>query len=130
VELTVWVDDWQMQCCGEPFAVGSKVSWTLRDTDAEWLATVLGPDATMKVDAAEEHHGGAPDDAPVVEGLVRSIAAVHCRYAPRPGENPRMFHPVPGSGLVTEVSSADGWTRGQNGLEFAGYIVRLAASSP
>ena len=27
--LLVWVDAWQMQCCGDPFAVGSSVEWTL-----------------------------------------------------------------------------------------------------
>ncbi|WP_425394387.1 DUF6578 domain-containing protein [Actinoplanes subtropicus] len=26
VEIKVWVDDWQMQCCGAPFAVGDEVS--------------------------------------------------------------------------------------------------------
>lgn len=30
-----------MQCCGEPFAVGSQVSWTLGDADTDWLGAVL-----------------------------------------------------------------------------------------
>lgn len=25
----VFIDDWQMQCCGEPFTVGSTVTWTI-----------------------------------------------------------------------------------------------------
>ncbi|MFF7385757.1 DUF6578 domain-containing protein [Streptomyces griseoluteus] len=24
--LTIWVDDWQMHCCGEDFAVGDAVA--------------------------------------------------------------------------------------------------------
>ena len=37
VGLTVWVDSWQMQCCGEPFRVGSQVTWTLGAADQDWL---------------------------------------------------------------------------------------------
>lgn len=37
--LLVWVDAWQMQCCGDPFAVGSRVAWTLSEPDREWLAS-------------------------------------------------------------------------------------------
>ena len=29
MDMTVWVDSWQMQCCGEPFCRGSQVAWTL-----------------------------------------------------------------------------------------------------
>ena len=61
--LTVWVDNWQMQCCGEPFSVGQQVSWTLGDVDQDWLMAMLGADAQVSVDAAEEHHGGLPGDA-------------------------------------------------------------------
>jgi hypothetical protein len=56
--LTVWVGSWQMQCCGEPFSVGQPVSWMLGDADQDWLMTMLGADAQVTVDAAEEHHGG------------------------------------------------------------------------
>ena len=26
--MTIWIDAWQLQCCGEPFLVGSPVTWT------------------------------------------------------------------------------------------------------
>ena len=48
-----------MQCCGEPFAVRSQVSWTLGEADADWLDLLLGARAS-DVDCAEEHHGGFP----------------------------------------------------------------------
>jgi hypothetical protein len=78
--LTVWVDSWQMQCCGDPFSVGQQVSWTLSDADQDWLMTMLGADAQVTVDAAEEH-GGLPEETPRTTGIVSRIAAVHCRYA-------------------------------------------------
>lgn len=108
--MMIWVDGWQMQCCGERFSVGTRVTWTLREPDADWLGTVLGPD--VQVDAAEEHHGGVPEGAPKTTGKVRRIEAVHCGYARPPGAG-RTLYP------------ADGWTKGGGELKFAGYLVHL-----
>jgi hypothetical protein len=85
--MMIWVDGWQMQCCGEPFRLGSQVAWTLRAADPDWLAATLGSDAQQAVDAAEDHHGGVPDDTVPTRGRVRRIAAVHCRFAPEPGSD-------------------------------------------
>jgi hypothetical protein len=114
-----------MQCCGEPFAVGVEVSWTLRDADRERLVEILGIDLALGVDQAEEHHGGIGEDAAATVGTVAVINAVHCRYALLPGEAERHLRPVPGSGAVTVVGSADGWTPDRGDLKFAGYIVQL-----
>jgi Family of unknown function (DUF6578) len=58
VTMTLWVDAWQMQCCGEPFRLGSPVAWTVREADPDWLEAVLGAGAAPGVNGAEEHHGG------------------------------------------------------------------------
>ena len=39
--MAVWVNSWQMQCCGDPFRRGSKVAWTLRDVDSDWFDAML-----------------------------------------------------------------------------------------
>ena len=122
--MTVWVDSWQMQCCGEPFQVGSQVAWTLGDADPDWLEAVLGTDAHF-VDAAEEHHGGVSEDAAPTRGTVTRIAAVHCLYAPRPGSDSPVSYPVPGSGVLTDIESADGWTADREDAQFVGYLVQL-----
>lgn len=123
MELTVWVDAWQMQCCGQQFGVGSRVSWTLAEPDADWLPMVLGADVT--VDAAEEHHGGVPDGTPETAGRVTAISAVHCRRSSSPGK--QVQYPVPSSAALTPVSSADGWTPDRDDLHFVGYLVRVTA---
>jgi hypothetical protein len=123
--MTVWVDSWQMQCCGEPFRLGSQVAWTLRGADPDWLEAVLGPDGQQTVDAAEEHHGGVPDDTVPTRGTVARVAAVHCRFAPGPGSDSRTSYPVPGSGVLTDVESADGWTADRGDGQFVGYLVEL-----
>lgn len=107
VDTTIWVDDWQMQCCGNAFAVGTAVSWTLRDPNLDWPVAVLGPETASRVDAAEEHHGGVVVDAPSTTGTVRSIKAVHCRYAPQPGGDSPALYPVPGSGGPTGAGSLE-----------------------
>ncbi|MGS2618595.1 DUF6578 domain-containing protein [Micromonospora sp. LZ34] len=123
------MDDWQLQCCGDPFAVGAEVSWTLRDADSEWLAEMLGSGSAIGVDAAEEHHGDLGEDAPLMVGTVASIDAVHCRYAPLLGSEERGLHPVPGSGTLSTVNSADGWTPDRGDLTFVGYLVRLTGAA-
>jgi hypothetical protein len=113
-----------MQCCGEPFRLGSQVAWTLREADPEWLQAVLGAGTSPGVDGAEEHHGGIPEDTEPTMGVVTRISAVHCRYAPTAGD-PRALYPVPGSGVLTDVKSADGWVADRGEERFVGYVVRL-----
>jgi hypothetical protein len=125
MDITVWVDHWQMQCCGKPFSRGSQVAWTLGPADPEWLQAVLGANRQQTVDAAEEHHGGVPEDTVPTEGTVIWIAAVHCRFAPKPSGDSRTLYPVPDSGTLTEVDSADGWTADRGDEKFTGYLVRL-----
>jgi hypothetical protein len=121
--MAVWVDSWQMQCCGKPFHLGGEVAWTLQAPDLEWLQEMLG--TGQAADAAEEHHGGVPDDTEPTRGTVTGIAAVHCRVAPEPGKESGTLYPVPGSGVLTDVDSADGWTADREGYQFVGYLVQL-----
>ncbi|MER7498952.1 DUF6578 domain-containing protein [Nonomuraea pusilla] len=126
MELLVWVADWQMQCCGTPFRVGSRISWTLGPADRRGLAELLGQDTAAAVDRVEDHHGGLPEHTPATEATVTRITAVHCRYEPW-GES-RVLHPVRGSAAFSPADHADGWTPNRGDLEFVGYLVRLATS--
>jgi hypothetical protein len=120
----VWVDGWQMECCGDPFAVGSAVQWTvLTPPDLDWLSTILGDDAAQLIDAAEEHHGGDHGELHAIEGAVRSINAVFCRYEMR--ESSDALYPVDGSGVLMPLSSVPRTDRADEGLNFVGYLVDL-----
>lgn len=123
--MMVWVDNWQMQCCGERFSLGTQVAWTLGPATPEWLEAVLGAHVQQTVDAAEEHHGGVPEDTVPTRGTVTRIAAVHCRFAPGAGSGSQTAYPVPGSGILTDVESADGWTADRGDERFVGYLVQL-----
>ena len=125
--VRVWVDGWQLQCCGEPFAVGEDVRWTLVERPFEQVLTDrTGRREVVVLTHAEEHHGDAPEDTPVT-GRVRRVLAVTWEYAPVPG-SARTFAPVEGSGGTQELYRVDGWeselpSGGPRG--FAGYVVDL-----
>ncbi|GAA0221593.1 DUF6578 domain-containing protein [Cryptosporangium japonicum] len=117
---TIWVDGWQQQCCGAPFAVGSAVEWTLRAFDGEWLRGLLGDRGHVPVDGAEEHHDGVHQETPITLGVVAAIEAVHCRLS---AGSPR--EPVPGTGTRSAVTAADVQDTGNDDRMFLGYVVTL-----
>ena len=120
--LVVWVDGWQQECCGDPWSIGSTVSWTLGDADDDYLAPLFPPESGVTVDRAEEHHGGLAEDAPSTSGIVVAIHGVQLRYEPMRGD-PRMLYPVPGSAHLTPLTQSDGDERRSEG--FAGYLVEI-----
>lgn len=121
--LTIWVDDWQMQCCGEPFAAGDVVSWALVEVDPEDYVHLVGEERAEGIDFCEEHHGGEEGVLPVPLEVV-SVVEVHCRYGLLPGATDRVRGPVPGTTELAPVEgAADGWAKAREGGTFAGYLV-------
>ncbi|GEK20552.1 DUF6578 domain-containing protein [Cellulomonas xylanilytica] len=127
MSVLVWVDAWQLQCCGTPFGVGDAVAWRCGDPDPDWLESVLGPDVASRISSAEEHHDALPDDHPVTSGTVVEIHAAFCGYAPR-GTDDRTLYPVPGSAVLQEVPHADGSDRDRSDARFTGYVVEVELS--
>jgi hypothetical protein len=113
-----------MQCCGEPFSVGSRVSWTLHETsDRDFSTAVLGYELAARLTHDEEHHGGLPVDAPLTAGIVRSIRAASCSFGPVPDS--QHLYPVTGSLVLVEKESADGWEPEDGDRRFVAYVVEL-----
>jgi hypothetical protein len=128
-ERIVWVDAWQIQCCGEPFAVGSTVTWELsRTVDRDFLGSVFGEAGAARITDCEEHHGDALDADPLV-GVVRSIERVSCSYAPEDDDS-NVLSPVGGSAVLSAVQHADGWEPETDDVRFVGYVVTLDPAPP
>ncbi|MFD8074515.1 DUF6578 domain-containing protein [Streptomyces sp. NPDC059718] len=120
--LTIWVDDWQIQCCGQDFAPGDVVSWKLLEVDPEDYADVVGGERATGIDFREEHHGRGEEHAPTsLEAL--TIAEVHCRYEVPPRGTANEYYPVPGTTVLVPVRKADGWAEVRPDVQFAGYLV-------
>ena len=78
--LKVFYEDWQMECCGTPFAVGDEVSWKL----VAYGARARRENAGYGAEAWVENHGGP--DLPTT-GRVHAVALVHEEFrfgAPEP----------------------------------------------
>jgi hypothetical protein len=93
MEGTVWVSEWQLRCCGDPFEVGAWVRWHVVPPDVEWLTEVLGAEVAATVVGVEEHHDRLTE-ATELKGRVRSIRAVTRPDAPH-------------SAVLTEVATSD-----------------------
>jgi hypothetical protein len=126
VLAVVWVTAWQMECCGEPFAVGDRVSWSVRnDPDVEWLTAALGADVGTTVTHAEEHHTDDGEDLPRLEGRVVTIKRAWGRFEPvNPGDS--IHCPASGSERFLDVRESDGIERHAfSELSFNGWVVEL-----
>ncbi|WP_432135707.1 MULTISPECIES: DUF6578 domain-containing protein [unclassified Streptomyces] len=113
----VFYEDWQMECCGRPFAVGDEVGWPLRPAD--------GADAPAP--HVVERHG---DKWPETTGRVREILMVTQGYA-ETGPGSRTWEPVPGTRSLRPVDRCPKWFRqgepGERGVRHdeVGVLVTL-----
>lgn len=118
----MWIDSWQMQCCGEPFRVGGRVEFsTTPVVDREFLGTVLGEERAATVTDYEDHHD--LDDGPMsaLVGRVEYIEAISCRYE----RWDRTLLPVPGTTKAVRLDEATGWEPEDEEIRFVGYVVAL-----
>ena len=82
------MEDWQHECCGDPFAIGDEVSWTVyEDETGEWR---------------EDHHDGAPPASIAVTGTVRRIQVVEQDFEEF---EPRTWRPLPGTRGYADVDA-------------------------
>ena len=118
----VWVDAWQMQCCGVPFAVRDDVTWTVvPELDHDYLTAVLGTEAAESVTDAEEHHADV-GRLPTLVGTVARLVAVSCRLNPSGA-------PVPGTADIEDLDRADPWHKPRNGSgRLIAFVVDVAPS--
>ncbi|MGW0764721.1 DUF6578 domain-containing protein [Streptomyces sp. NPDC002676] len=117
--MRVFYEDWQMECCGTPFAVGDTVAWKLVAYDAKAPRDGVGYGAQAWV----ENHGGP--DRPTA-GRVRSVDLVRQEYLahhdPRAVELPdpepgtlvirgtgRKLEPVPGGRTQEPLDACPKW---------------------
>jgi hypothetical protein len=138
VTKTVWSAD--MMCCGEPFAVGSTVTWTLYslgDGERRFFTAVLGKEMSDRLTDIEERHdfSGSTDAPPteLAEGVVRSIEAVSWQAHPLADDSPvtdaLALYALPGSTVIAAQSSASRDDK-VGGRRCMGYVVDLDVAVP
>lgn len=119
----VYVADWQIQCCGEEFAVGDVVTWPIlaRDrSDDLW-------EVDEEITGTYDSHGDEP--LPEMTGVVRRIRTMSCQYAAAPPPaDPRERVAVAGTAVVEDVMAIEKWYGtgfDPDVLVFCGWLVDL-----
>lgn len=113
--------DWEWECCGDDFALGSRVQWDVYPLPAGWdgpsdeLAVALGPFADT-LDGLQGHHGLSQYG---VSGHVSGIHRVIAGEATESGEPEAVFQVS-----FREVRDAEG---GIPGPPVVGWIVTVDA---
>ena len=130
--VKVWTDEWEWQCCGEEFAIGSVVEWNLvplSPDDRAYFSKPLGDEIADDITHSETHHayGLTDDDAqPItIRGRIGSIHAVYWESASLPGDEPYTVYPLKGTGVLEPRQTGGGGSEpeSEDGPEFEGYIV-------
>lgn len=110
--LRVFYEDWQMECCGRPFAVGDEVGWRLVAYDDP---QVRG-EGRYGAQAWVENHGGPRQRT---TGRVRAIDLVREEYV-EPATGDGGLAPVPGTCSLESVEKCPKWFEQQETVTDAG----------
>ena len=114
MDLKIYYDDWQMECCGDAFKLGDKVNWYTAKFKAD-------SDFIFKdTDYSYEAHGGEEYE---ITGVVTGISAIYFRYEPCDGPHGRVLQPV--EYKSKEISRSHGYEPNFGGFTFGAYLVQL-----
>lgn len=125
VGALVWVDGWQLDCCGDPFGIGDAVTWLLKPATTSWFVEMLGEEIGSRVSHAEERH----DESAIAteqRGRVVSMRRVYLTMWRHTPQSVTWF-PAEGSAeLVDVVHTSDADSCAVPDGELFGYLVELS----
>lgn len=116
-ECVVYYDSWQLQCCGEPFAMGGTINWTCFVSKRHKSAH------GFIIDFNEDHHLDA------THRIMGTVTMIHSEFSDIDKDKKiTNYDEVWASHRI--LQNADGWNCGQEPDEnkkrtFWGYIVEL-----
>ena len=125
----VLFDDWQLQCCGDPFAIGDCVEWL--------VCLPTNPKTSVDIGRIDYYYEAHDSAATLfrLKGRVVKIQGLYEKFVPSyklpngtqmfkgvDGELRELFSASPRSEFL---HSADGWGRRDDDREISAYIVEL-----
>lgn len=124
--VSVWVSDWEIKCCGAPFALGVAREFSLAPVqDVDWFNNIFGAGSPLLPDMTEELHAEPETPIRTVTARPSRIRLVQVRYAPAPGRGERFLEPVAGSAELIDLSESAGWDAENPGFTLAGYLIEI-----
>lgn len=119
MECKVFYESWQMDCCGEPFAIGDTVNWIVCEYKE------LGENQTVdlgKIDYFFEKHLFDRGPYYKLEGKIKGILILYEKFGP---SKIAPFCNVPVSGTLRDATRVERLEEEYMGMKATGYIVIL-----
>ena len=133
-KCVVFIEDWQIQCCGDPFKIGDNIEWTV------WKWKKGFEESLDGVDFVYENHGSAQSEALfTLRATVSKIKARYYKeelcpdqetpdeqeelYPEQESPDERMFYRV--YAKTVDVTEADGRDKDIDNMRFGSYVVTL-----
>ena len=113
----VLYENWQMECCGTPFANQDNIKWLVCNGDKIKL-----PVETEKIDYLYEAHSSDYEKMWVLEGKVNKIKALYQKYS-KSSEDSNLSVPV--DGVLVYINASEEIKTDIDNMEFSSYIVYL-----
>ena len=107
--IAVWYEEWEMACCGNYFALESKVVWPVSKFcpfDNGFLPTDMEQQIGA-VDYRYDMHASSSVGLYTLTGIVKNIKGVYFYFEADP-QKPKLFHRT--SGYLIDMIDCDYWT--------------------
>ena len=108
---TVLYDDWQFECCGEDFEVGSSIKWLVLNVESIDIPIYY-----------YEAHSSDYKKIFVLEGKIKQIKALYEKYTTSKN-NPKLLVPI--DGALYDISSSREKIERKGDMEFSSYLVYI-----
>lgn len=113
----VLYEDWQFECCGEDFEVGSNIKWLVLNVES-----IEMPIKTDKIDYYYEAHSSDYEKLLVLKGTIKQIKSLYEKYKTS-DDNPRLL--VPADGVLVDIHSSKGKKNKKDDMKFSSYLVYI-----
>jgi len=132
----VFYESWEMECCGDAFAVGDQVSWSVTPADEMTRARVgeLPGGAAPAVEWLHDGHGQATEPI-ALAGTVRRIQAIWAR-SELVDASSRVYEVVLGSQIAVDLTRANRTDAekapadSHDDVAMLGYLVSVHSAAP
>ena len=116
----IFYDYWQMECCGDPFKVGDKISWYVVPANNQGKS--LGID---NLDYFYDAHSNDEKNLCKLEGTIESISIHYIKYKLVYKEHHNMYVPIQNTNKIVKSNNSDVKEFKIGEHEVDGYLIEL-----
>ena len=118
-KCTIYIDGWQIQCCGDRFKVGEFVKWRVENYNKR----IEQYEAAGEFDYYYENHPMNSDGYFTFTGIVVGIDIIFARFVPDPSQGEKVL--ICSDTFIQPTKEAAIWIKDEREYKFDGYIVHF-----